>query len=112
MFQRCFYAILMHAVHLLGSMGLASQKVNAEMSVKIVVADRPGPVRHGVHRGCIYMTVVLYQYRPAAPAPVSDDALHNFGILRCKRLRITMIRAAPALASENFSGFYILHLKL
>ena len=68
-------------IHTIGFMGAALIEVDAEMAVEIVVADGRGTVGHAVHGSGIHMAVVLYQNRPAAPAPAAAvNGFHGGGI--------------------------------
>ena len=101
----------MCAVHFVGTVRFAFVKMDAEMSVEIVVLDGSCSVRHAVHGRGIHMAVIFDQNGSSSPAPVAIDGFHDLCIIGCQRLRVQMIVSAPAFAGEYLSGLDILHLE-
>lgn len=110
--QRCFDAILMGGVYLLGAMGLAAGKMDAEMAIEVIVFDGLGAMRHSIHGRGIDMAVVFYQDGSPFPAPMSVNAFHNRGIAFGGRLAVRVVGAGPAFDVENLAGLHVLYLEI
>ena len=111
MLQRRFHAVLVHGINLPASVGFAPRKMDAEMSVKIIIFNRARAMRHPIHGGSIYMSVVFDENCPSLPAPVAEDAFHDPGIFGTGRFTVRMVGSCPAFDGENLSRFYILNLE-
>lgn len=95
-------------VHLLGAMGLAVLKMDAEMAVE-AVGDGGGAVGHTVHGRGVHMSVVKDKDGAPPPAPMNRRKCSSWPLYPrwCAAPRQD-VAAGPADGLEGLAGLYIL----
>ena len=85
--------------------------MDAEMSAELIVRDRRRAMRHPVHGGGIYPSIIFHQNWTSLPGPATINGFKDRCVTFRQRFSIQVVGTRPALAFKRLSRLAILYSK-